>query len=140
MEVVRLSFDRGERHPSIYNDLAATFFIYDLAKTPSDPERKQALLDLLFTGLAGFKMSGWSAENPILGLSLQVIPDPGPSDSRLRVAWRGCGHEVEFSCESVSVVRLRELNPFRKCFCEDLTAELCHSTQRRTSLTVPLRG
>lgn len=114
MEVVRLNFDRLEQLPGVDHDLLATFYIFDLTKSPADPERKPALLEILFNGVTNVEMQGWSHQNPILGLSLQRFHDPNLASYRTHVFWGGCNHEVKFACDSISVVRLRELNPFRE--------------------------
>jgi hypothetical protein len=108
MEVIRVSIDRvSDRRPSTSHDLRAEFYVFDLTRSPDDPDRKQALLEILFTEISDLSIKGWSYQNPITGLSLSW-------DSKLRVAWGGCGHDVSFTCAEATVVRLRELNPFRK--------------------------
>ncbi|EDY83135.1 hypothetical protein VDG1235_2759 [Verrucomicrobiia bacterium DG1235] len=109
MEVVKLEFDRLQNHPSIYSDLNAEFYVYDLYQSPNSPERKQAFLDIEFTGIKDLEMKGWNHQNAIHGLSIQK------NDEKLFiVSWGGCGHDVSFSCESISIMRIRERNPFKE--------------------------
>lgn len=111
MEVVTLSLERVPVRVVTTSDLRATFSIFDLNKAPDDPERKQALLELIFEGVADVEVRGWANQNPILGMSLTR---PVDRFSPIAVAWGGCGHDVNFRCASISVVSLRELNPFRQ--------------------------
>ena len=111
MEVVTLSLERVPVRVVTTSDLRATFSIFDLNKTPDDPERKQALLEMIFESVAYVEIQGWANQNPILGMSLTRLVDPLIP---IAVAWGGCSHEVSFRCASISVVSLRELNPFRQ--------------------------
>jgi hypothetical protein len=95
--------------------MRATFYVFDLEKRPEDPERKQGLAELLFKSIDNLQLEGFNHQNPIMGLSIVRKPS-GASWRRFRVEWGGTGmlHEVSFSCEHISVLRVVDLNPFRK--------------------------
>ena len=111
MEVVTLSLERVPVRLVDTSDLRATFFIFDLSKAPDDPERKQALLELLFESVVAVEVKGWATQNPILGMSLTRLVGP---TGEIAVEWGGCEHNVSFQCAGIAVVSLRELNPFRE--------------------------
>lgn len=113
MEVVRLSFDRLHE-TSIYNDLIAEFFIFDLAIGCRSPHGKQAYLEMLFRDLNDLRVEGWAHQNPIRGMSLKrLLEENEPAPGGIAVSWGGCGHEVAFRCRAVSVLRLRAANPYQ---------------------------
>ncbi|QYY35120.1 Imm50 family immunity protein [Ruficoccus sp. ZRK36] len=108
MEVLSLRLDRMDRNPSIYSDLTAEFYIYDLSKSPSDKDRKQAFLEILFSGLRDLKVEGWTHQNPLQGLSITI-----KDGNYFSVYWGGgLGHDASFCCDSIRVIRLRDRNPF----------------------------
>jgi hypothetical protein len=114
-EVVSLTLDRPVI-VGVDTDLRATFFVFDLYKAPDDPERKQGTAELLFGAVSDVRIDGFNHQNPIIGISIE--PSPGFEGRRFRVAWGGTcmHHEVSFTCGSISVVRVVDLNPFRKSF------------------------
>ncbi len=94
-------------------DLRVTFFVFDLNKAPDDPERRQASAEFLFENIDALHIEGFDHQNPIIGLS--IVPCEG-EEHRFRVTWGGTGlqHEVSFTCGRVAVLRVVDLNPFRK--------------------------
>jgi hypothetical protein len=56
-------------------------------------------------------------QNPIMGLS--VVPsEPLGQEQCFRVQWGGTcmQHDVSFTCGQIAVLRVVDLNPFRKAF------------------------
>jgi hypothetical protein len=45
-----------------------------------------------------------------------VLSEPGGQSRRFHVQWGGTGmqHEVSFTCSRIAVLRIVDLNPFRK--------------------------
>ncbi|MES2697223.1 MAG: Imm50 family immunity protein [Verrucomicrobiota bacterium] len=111
MEVITLSLERVPVRVVTTADLRATFAISDLGKAPDDPERKQALLELMFESVDAVEIKGWAHQNAILGMSLAKT---GDAASPIGVTWGGCGHDVSFRCGRIAVLSLREINPFRE--------------------------
>jgi hypothetical protein len=97
------------------NDLRATFLVFDLNKSPDDPERKQGSAEFLFEDVDDLQIVGFNHQNPILGLVIGPS-EPIGGERRFRVDWGGTcmPHEVSFSCGRISVLRVIDLNPFRK--------------------------
>ena len=92
-------------------DLRATFLVFDPSKAPDDPERRQASAEFLFESIDALDIDGFNHHNPTIGLSIVPCDERG-----FRVAWGGTcmEHEVSFTCAGVSVLRVVDLNPFRK--------------------------
>jgi len=101
---------------TVANDLRATFFVFDLQKAPSDPERKQGMAELLFESVDSLHIDGFNYQNPIIGLSIISAKPLAEEPHRFRVEWGGTcmHHEVSFTCWRISVLRVLDLNPFRK--------------------------
>jgi len=97
------------------NDLRATFLVYDNQKAPSDLERRQGTAEFLFESIGALHIDGFNHQNPIIGLSI-VPSEPRSNERRFHVEWGGTGikHEVSFDCNRISVLRVVDLNPFRK--------------------------
>src|SRR5262245_57544847 len=114
-EVVSIILERAPWLTTATCDMRATFYVFDLDKRHEDPQRKQGLAELLFRGIDDLRLEGFNHQNPIMGLS--IVRDPsGYSRRRFRVEWGGTcmPHEVSFSCSHISVLRVIDLNPFRK--------------------------
>ena len=113
-EVISITLERPIVF-SVTHDLRATFFVFDLGKAPEDAERKQGTAELLFESVYDLKIAGFGYQNPIMGLS---IVGPQQGGSRFSVQWLGTGsdHTTSFLCERISVLRIVDLNPFRKPF------------------------
>jgi len=94
-------------------DLRATFLVFDLSKAPDDPERRQASAEFLFESIDALHIDGFNHQNPIIGMS--IVPSGG-EERGVRVEWGGTcmQHDVSFTCGRVSVLRVVDLNPFRK--------------------------
>ena len=114
-EVISIVLERAPWLVTATCDMRATFYVFDLDKRPEDPERRQALAELLFKGIDDLQVEGFNHQNPITGLSI-VHDQSGVSWRRFRVEWGGTcmHHEVSFSCRYISVIRIVDLNPFRK--------------------------
>jgi hypothetical protein len=115
-EVLSLILERATV-PAAACDLKATFFVFDLTKSPDDPERKQGTAEFLFEGIDALHIDGFNHQNPIIGLSI-VGAEPSAEQKRFRVQWGGTcmQHEVSFTCSRIAVLRVIDLNPFRKTF------------------------
>jgi hypothetical protein len=113
-EVLSLLLERALVSAAV-NDLRAVFLVFDLHKAPDDPERKQGSAELLFENVADLQINGFNHQNPIMGLCIEG-PEPSANERRFRVEWGGTcmQHEVSFSCDRISVLRVVDLNPFRK--------------------------
>ena len=111
-EVLSLALDRPVI-PAADCALKVAFLVFDLSKEPSDPERRQASVEFLFESINELHIDGFNHQNPIIGLS--IVPCDG-AQGRFRVEWGGTGmqHEVSFTCGRVSVLRVIDLNPFRR--------------------------
>jgi hypothetical protein len=115
-EVVSLTLERAVV-PAATHDLRATFFVFDLGKSPEDPERKQGTAEFLFESVDQVRIDGFNHQNPILGLSIAPA-EPLGEGRRFHVQWGGTcmQHDVSFTCGRIAVVRVVDLNPFRKAF------------------------
>lgn len=100
---------------AIVHDLRAVFLIFDLHKAPDDPERKQGSAEFLFENVADLQIKGFNYQNPIMGLCIDAS-EASANEHLFRVEWGGTcmQHEVSFSCSRISVLRVLDLNPFRK--------------------------
>lgn len=96
-------------------DLKATFFVFDLTRSPADPERKQGTAEFLFENIDALHIDGFNHQNPIMSLSI-VRAEPSGGQIRFRVQWIGPGrpHQVSFTCSRIAVLRVIDLNPFCK--------------------------
>ena len=114
-EVVSITLDRAPWCTTATCDLRATFYVFDVDKRHEDPEYKQAFAEILFKDIADLCLDGFNPQNPITGLSITSNP-PESTGRRFSVEWGGTcmRHEVSFSCDHISVIRLVDLNPFRK--------------------------
>jgi hypothetical protein len=115
-EVLSLTLERPIVS-ALTHDLRATFFVFDLQKAPSDPERKQGTAEFLFESIDALHIDGFNYQNPILGVSISPSEPLGDAP-RFRVEWGGTcmHHEVSFTCGRISVLRVVDLNPFQKAF------------------------
>jgi hypothetical protein len=97
------------------NDLRATFLVFDLQKAPSDPERRQGTAEFLFESIGALHIDGFNQQNPIIGLSI-TSSEPFGKQHRFHVEWgrTGMTHDVSFDCARIAVLRVVDLNPFRK--------------------------
>ena len=111
-EVLSLHLERAVV-PAAACDLRVTFLVFDLNKAPDDPERRQASAEFLFESIDALHIDGFNHQNPIIGLS--IVPC-GRDEQGFRVEWGGTcmQHEVSFTCGRVAVLRVVDLNPFRK--------------------------
>jgi hypothetical protein len=114
-EVISIVLERAPWPNTARHDLRATFFAFDLNKKPTDSERKQALVEILFGEILKLHIEGFNHQNPITGLSI-VISNKQANNCKFQVQWGGTclDHEVSFSCNRISVLRVIDLNPFRK--------------------------
>lgn len=113
-EVVAITLERALLKATAC-DLRATFLVFDTQKTPDDSQRKQGTAEFLFEDVDDLQIDGFNHQNPIMGLS--IIPaEPSGFQRRFQVKWGGTGmrHEVSFICGRISVLRVIDLNPFRK--------------------------
>lgn len=96
-------------------DLKAVFYVFDLNKSPNDSTRKQGTAELLFTDIDSLKIDGFNHQNPIIGLSI-ILGQTNDGSPEYYVSWGGTGmqHEVSFTCGSIAVLRVTDLNPFQK--------------------------
>jgi Immunity protein 50 len=115
-EVISLTLERAVVSAAT-RDLRATFFVFDLGKSPDDPERKQGTAEFLFENIDQVRIDGFNHQNPIMGLSIVSAELLGEA-RRFRVQWGGAciQHDVSFTCGRIAVVRVVDLNPFRKAF------------------------
>lgn len=113
-EVLSLTLERTVVEATA-QDLRATFLVFDAERSPDDPERRQGTVEFLFEGLAALRIEGFNHQNPILGLSI-VFEGPSAGPQRFRVQWGGTSmqHDVSFTCGRIAVLRVVDLNPFRK--------------------------
>ena len=97
------------------SDLRAVFWIFDIYKDPNDLERKQGSAELIFEDVDSLCIRGFGRQNPIEGLSIAPA-EPPVEGRRFQVQWVGTciQHEVSFTCSRISVLRVIDLNPFRK--------------------------
>ena len=111
-EVIALTLERAVVSAA-YHDLRATFFVFDLNKSTDDPERKQGTAEILFESIEALHIDGFNYQNPILGVSILPSEPLG-----FRVAWGSTcmHHDVSFTCGRIAVLRVVDLNPFRKAF------------------------
>jgi hypothetical protein len=113
-EVLALTLDRAVVKARS-RDLRVTFFVFDTGKTPDDSERKQGSAELLFENIDELHIDGFNHQNPIMGVS--IVPcTPQSAERRFRVEWGGTclRHDVSFTCARIAVLRVIDLNPFRK--------------------------
>jgi hypothetical protein len=115
-EVVSLTLERAIVSAAT-KDLRATFFVFDLGKSPDDPDRKQGTAEFLFENIDHVRVDGFNHQNPIMGLWVVPAETLG-GERRFRVQWGGTciQHDVSFTCGRIAVVRVVDLNPFRKAF------------------------
>lgn len=115
-EVLSLTLERAVI-PAAACDLRVTFFVFDLNKSPNDSERKQGTAEFLFESIGALHIDGFNHQNPIIGLS--IVPAERFGEVRgFHVQWGGTcmQHDVSFTCGRVAVLRVVDLNPFRKAF------------------------
>jgi hypothetical protein len=110
-EVFSINLERAPWDNTIKQDLRASFFAFDINKKHTDPERKQALVEIQFEEVVDLKIEGFNHQNPITGLSIKQTPD-----DKFQIEWGGTvlQHEVSFACSRISVLRVIDLNPFRQ--------------------------
>jgi hypothetical protein len=110
-EVVSIILERAPWPHTARHDLRATFSAFDINKRPTDPERKQALVEIQFEAIAELHIEGFNHQNPITGLSIKQT-----DNCKFQIQWGGTvlKHEVSFICNHISVLRVIDLNPFRK--------------------------
>jgi len=118
-EVISIVLERAPWPNTARQDLRATFFAFDINKKPTDSERKQALVEILFEEILKLHIEGFNHQNPITGLSI-VMSNKQADNCKFQVQWGGTrlDHKVSFSCNRISVLRVIDLNPFRKPFAE----------------------
>lgn len=111
-EIFSITLERAPWPVTAMNDLRAVFSGFDINKKHTDPERKQALIEIQFAEVANLKIDGFNHQNPITGLSIKEIS----GDYKFQIEWGGTfmRHEVSFICNHISVLRVIDLNPFRK--------------------------
>ena len=110
-EVMSITLERAPWDDTARHDLRATFSAFDINKKPTDPERKQAFVEIQFEGISELQIEGFNHQNPITGLSINQS-----GDCKFQIQWGGTvlEHEVSFICSQISVLRVIDLNPFRK--------------------------
>ncbi len=113
-EVLSLTLERALVSATVH-DLRAVFLVFDLHKAPDDPERRQGSAEFLFENVDDLEIKGFDYQNPILGLCIGAS-EPLGDERRFRVEWGGTcmQHDVSLSCGRISVLRVLDLNPFRK--------------------------
>lgn len=116
MEIIRMILERAPTDYAATSNLRVVFFTFDLDKPPSDPKRKQAHTEILFSDLHDLKVEGWDHQNSIIGVSITRERIEPLNTDAFRVFWGGCMHEVNFSCSDITVVDVMDLNPFEKSF------------------------
>jgi len=114
-EVLSVTLERASWDLTCTRDLRAIFFVFDLQKPPGDAQRREGSAEILFESVDAVEISGWNHQNPIMGLSITASSSDAQS-RQLHVSWGGTcmPHEVSFTCRLVSVLRVIDLNPFRK--------------------------
>ena len=115
-EIISIALDRSPYLEGIACDLRAVFFIYDIRQAPSSPERRPAHAEILFHDVDELKINGFNHQNPIMGLGLSVTFCERLRKERIQVEWGGTAmpHDVQFRCDSITIVRVVDLDPFRK--------------------------
>ncbi len=115
-EVISIWLDRSPCQEGIDCDLRAVFYIYNNQHEPASPERRPAHAEILFHDIDELQISGFNHQNPIIGLGLKLNFCEQLQRNRLRVEWGGTGlpHEVQFRCDSLTVVRVIDLDPFHR--------------------------
>jgi hypothetical protein len=110
-EVISIKLERAPSGDTTSRDLRAIFSAFDINKKTTDPERKQALVEIQFETISSLQIEGFNHQNPITGLSIRQI-----DDGKFQIEWGGTvlKHEVSFICNHISVLRVVDLNPFRK--------------------------
>ena len=110
-EVISINLERAPLTPTSTSDLRVTFSAFDINKRPTDPERKQALVEIQFEGILDLQIEGFNRQNPITGLSIKQT-----DYETFQIEWGGTclKHDVSFTCNRISVLRVIDLNPFRK--------------------------
>jgi hypothetical protein len=114
-EVLSITLERAVISAATH-DLKAIFFVFDIRRTPDHPERRQGSAEFLFEDVDAVRIAGFNHQNPILGLTISFAE---PSEEpRFLVEWQGSSmqHDVSFTCGRISVLRVIDLNPFRKTF------------------------
>jgi len=110
-EVLSILLERAPVKDTITSDLKTTFRAFDINKKKSDPERRQAIVEIQFGDISELKIDGFNYQNPITGLSIK-----NNSNASMTINWGGTGmhHAVSFICGHIAVLRVIDLNPFRK--------------------------
>ncbi len=111
-EIFSITLERAPWSNTATRNLQTVFSGFDINKKHADPERKQALIEIQFEEIADLKIDGFNHQNPITGLSIKQIA----GDYKFQIEWGGTvlKHEVSFICNRLSVLRVVDLNPFRK--------------------------
>lgn len=113
-EVISIALERAPWNNGITCDLRAVFYIFNNQRHESSPERKPAHAELLFHDIDQLRISGFNHQNPIIGLGLRLTICKRLRRELLSVQWGGTcmHHEVRFRCDSITVVRVMEIDPF----------------------------
>lgn len=112
-EIIAISLERAPWLTTATKDLRATFYVYDLSRTPQSPLRKQTFVEILFEDIDDLRISHFDHQNPITDFSITSV-SAEISPQTFEVEWGGVQHEVSFSCSTISVLRVIDLNPFQK--------------------------
>jgi len=115
-EVISIALDRSPYLEGIARDLRAVFYIYDIRQAPTSPERRPAHAEILFHDIDELRIKGFNHQNPIMGLGLRLAHCGRSRKERILVEWGGTvmTHDVQFRCDSITIVRVVDLDPFRK--------------------------
>lgn len=110
-EVISMNLERAPWTEAASRDLRATFSGFDINKSQTDPERKPSLIEIQFEEISNLQISGFNHQNPITGLTINQ-----QGDGEFEIRWGGSAlkHDVSFTCKQISVLRVIDLNPFRK--------------------------
>ena len=115
-EVLSIMLDRSPFCEGIACDLRAVFYIFDIRHAPSSPERRPAHVEMLFHDIDELRIDGFNHQNPIMGLGLSLALCERLRKERILVEWgrTALPHDVKFRCDSITVVRVIDLDPFRR--------------------------
>ena len=115
-EVISIALDRSPCLDGIACDLRAVFYIFDIRQAPSSPERRPAHAEILFHDIDELRINGFNYQNPILGAKFNLVFCERLRRDRILVEWgrTALPHDVQFRCDSITVVRIIDLDPFRR--------------------------
>lgn len=110
-EVIEIRLDRELGFDFTGPKLYLKMYVFDSDVALDDPQRKNSILDFVFTQVEVQDISGFNHQNPISDFHMERYDCARLKAKRWRIRFGEMGTNVEFTCKQILVAHIQPFEP-----------------------------